>query len=153
MADSRQGAAIDQLVALFAAGLTAGSVIDGPYVTGAEPTKRIYVGYDGDPGGDWAAATSDQSWAGTLGANQRDEKFSVTCAVVCRSGAGNVKAARDAAYAVLAEASDILRANVTLGFPPPSNAQVRNPSLSYAADAASGIEARIAFDVEVSTRI
>lgn len=153
MADSRIPAAIDKLVAIWTAGLTDVSVIDGLLVTGSEPVKRVYVGYDGDPDGDVIAVPGDQSWAGTVGTARRDETFSVTCCIVARNGAGNVKLARDAAFSVFATVSTVLRANVSLDFPPPSKAQIRNPHLRYVLTSTTGVEAHIPFAVEVETRI
>lgn len=156
MTESRLPATIDQLVTLLRdpeTGVAAGvSVYDGPLVTGAEPARRVFVGYDGNPDGGYAAADSDQDWSGVLGAKRRDETFSITCAAVATNGAGNVKAARDDVYAVFADVSRVIRANVTLGFPPPTTVQVRNPALhQYPTEA--GIEARISFEIAVSTRI
>lgn len=143
--------AIDKLVEIWAS--VDARVIDGPVVTGGEPVKRLYVGYDGDPEGEHAGASGDQSWAGTVGAHRRDETFTVPCCVVVHKGSGTVKAARDAAFAIVDSASTILRANVSLGFPSPSNAQLADISLGYGLSENTGLEVRVPFNVHVSTRI
>lgn len=153
MSGSRVPAAIDAVLALLDGSLSEGTVvIDGPTIVTTGATKQVYVGYDGDPDGDYVAASSDQDWASALGTGRREETLTVACAVLVQNGAGNVKQARDDAYAVLGEVSDILRANVNLGFPAPSVAHLRNPGL-HQYQTNSGVEARITFEIALSTRI
>lgn len=151
MTDSRVPAALDALVALWSAveGL---KVYDGPIVTGGEPDKRAFVGYDGDPDSDFTAAAGAQDFAGTLGTARRDEQFVIPCCVLVRNGAGDIKQARTDAYTEFGKLAAALRGNVSLGFPAPSTAQVENLRLhQYPTQA--GVEARIAFDVSIKTRI
>lgn len=151
MSDSRIPAAIDALVTLFDT-VEDLKVYDGAFLTGEEPAERVYVGYDGDPDSDFSAASGDQDWAGSVGTGRRDEVFAITCAVLVRNGAGNIKAARTAAYDVLAQLSTKLRDDPSLGFPPPSTAQMQNQRLNQY-QARTGVEVRIMFDVVVQTRI
>lgn len=153
---SRVPAAIDYLVAAWTPALTDVAVIDGPVISGAEPVKRLYVGYDADPEGDGVGASSDFAWSSTLGTGRRDEALTVVCAIVVRVGDGIVKQARDDAYAVLEDVSTLLLspANIRLGFPSPTVAEIRNPTLTYDLNPNTGLEARLAFQVAVSrTRI
>lgn len=151
MTESRVPAALDALVALWTA-LEDLTVYDGPVVTGAEPAKRVFVGYDGDPDSDFTAAAGDQDFAGTLGTARRDEAFVIPCCVLVLNGAGDIKQARTDAYAEFGKLSAALRGDVSLGFPAPSTAQTQNLRL-HQYPTSSGVEARIAFDVAVKTRI
>lgn len=153
---SRIPEAIDKLVSIWTPVLSEVTVIDGPVISGAEPVQRMYVGYDGDPEGDGVGASSDFAWSSTLGTGRRDEALTVVCAIVVRVGDGTVKQARDAAYGVLATATATLldSTNIRLGFPPPTVAEIRNPTLTYDLNPNIGLEARLAFQVAVSiTRI
>lgn len=156
MADSRIPAAITKLVAVFEAALAGDAdahVFDGPVLSEVEPQKQVYVGWDGDPEGEFVAVSSDQGWASTIGTAQRNESFSVLCSALVTDGGGTPTDVRTSAFALFATLSTAVRANVTLDLPSPTKAEARNPTLFYRHDANTGLEARIAFEVQVNTRI
>lgn len=152
-ATSRAPAVIDALVALFeaAAGLAGVEVVDGPEVTGDSLQEAVFVGYDGDPDGDGEAATFEQAWAG-LGALAKDETFTVTCAVVVWRGSTKVRPIRLRVYELLGEVENALRADPSLGLPPPSVVAMAAGSLVQS-QRQTGLECRIPFQVAVKTRI
>jgi hypothetical protein len=150
---SRAPAAIDALAALFAAapGLSGVEVVDGPTVTGDPLHEALFVGYDGDPDGAGEAVTFEQTWAG-LGAKAKDETFAITCAVVAWGGDTAVREIRLRAFALLAEVENILRADPSVGLPPPTVVAMASGSLVQA-QRQSGMECRIPFQIAVQTRI
>ncbi len=121
MATSRIPAAIDWLVTTFRDAPTLGQatpavdVYDGPEARYGESNLILWVGLD-DPDADDApiAATSDQTWA-SLGAQRKDEQFSVYCVALAWSGDTDVRAARIGAYGIVSAVEDIVRANANLG--------------------------------------
>lgn len=152
MASSRVPATIDKLVELWGSveGLT---VRDGPVVT-ADPGPALWVGYDGDPEGEFTTADPGQEWAG-LGAKRRDEEFDIPCAVVVQVGNTDTKSSRDTAYAMSALAENKLREDPGLGMPPdflPFVAEFR-PGPVFTEPNWRGFQVRIAFNVHVKTRI
>ena len=148
MTETRVDEAILALVALWtAAGL---ATVDGGLVSG-DTGGRVFVGYDGDPDGDWQAAELDSDWAG-VGSTKRDEEFDVICAVVTRSGFQKASEARAAALAMYQTASAALRANPSLGFPPPSVVSPQPQGL-FTPPGKTGIQGRLVFNVHVKTRV
>lgn len=148
MAETRVDDAILALVALWTtAGLDA---VDGPFVSG-DISDRLFVGYDGDPEGEFQVADLDSDWAG-LGAKARDEEFDVVCAVVTRPGFTRASEARTAAIAVFQTAAAALRADPSLGMPPPTTAAAIAQSL-YTPPASTGVQGRLVFNVHVRTRV
>lgn len=148
MADSRVPATIDALKSLWSA--TGATVWDGPVVTG-DYSDCLFVGYDGDPDGDFQSAECDSEWAG-LGAKARVEEFDIICAVVTLVGDQDMKAARDNAYAQFKKAADAVRADPSLGQAPPYMASVKGGSL-FTENNPEGLQMRIVFRVHVVTRI
>lgn len=148
---SRIPDAIEALIELFdsAPGLAEVEIYDGPVIAG-EVADSIYVGYDGNPEGLFDAAIGDQEWAG-IGAKARRESFRVVCAIVVQSGDSDIPAARARVFSIFAECETALRADPSLGLPPPTTAGVLNPQ--FFLEPVSGIQARLTFDVEVITRI
>jgi hypothetical protein len=155
MSTSRVPATLEALVALFAAAPTLGGagveIIDGPMVTGDPLREAVYVGYDGDPDGDFESVTFAQEWAG-LGARAKDETFTVTCAVSVWSGSTKVVPMRVRAFEVLGEVETTLRAEPSLGLPPPTVVAMASGSLVQS-QRGSGLECRIPFQIAVQTRI
>lgn len=148
MSETRVDEAILALVAMWtAAGIP---TVDGPFVSG-DTGDRLFVGYDGDPEGEFQAVEGDSNWAG-LGAKKRDEEFDVICAVVTRSGHQTATAARAAAIALFQTASTALRANPGLGLPPPSVAEPKPQGL-FTPPGSTGVQGRLVFNVHVKTRI
>jgi hypothetical protein len=153
---SRVHDAILAVVAALQAGTTAAlaTVVDGPVLSGDDPPAAVFVGYDGDPAGDMHS-TEDwaQQWAG-LGAQRKDESFTVVCAVVSWSGDDDAATRRAAALAVLAAVEDDLRdpLNRGLGLPQPTVAMLASGQL-FQEPTNSGLQARIPFAITVQTRI
>lgn len=140
---SRLFDSIDAIIALLtAAGLT---VVDGTAVTG-DYQAAVWVGYDGDPEGDWRAADIDQEWAG-LGAKKRDETFDIICAIVAPFDE-TVKSGRDSVKSLLATVESTLRADPSFGFDSPYIAGVRPRQLFY-----DDAGARLVFAITVKTRV
>ena len=105
---------IDALVTLgqSVAGVT---VYDGPGDSD-DPGDYLMIGVD-DPDSPATPKSADtqQDWA-LLGYEARDEEGDITCAALSWNGdAGGQKAARDAAYAVIANFGAALKANPSLG--------------------------------------
>lgn len=150
---SRVPAVIDALVALFyaAPALDDVKVVDGPIVTNDPLPQAVFVGYDGDPEGDGEAVSFTQAWA-SIGQKARDETFTVTCAVAAWKGSTKVKPVRDLAYELLAAVENTLRADPSLGQPPPTVVAFASGSLIQS-QKHGGIEVRIPFQVAVQTRI
>ncbi len=148
MASTRVPATIDALVAL---GTAAGATTwDGPVVTGDYNTA-LFIGYDGDPDGDFLAAEADQEWAG-LGAKARDEEFDIICAAVATIG-DSVKIARDAVFAMVALLESALRTDPALGQTPPPFTAGFKPGNLFVEPTAAGFQARLVFMVHVKTRV
>jgi hypothetical protein len=152
MATSRVPATIDALFSLLE---TAGvPVIDGPLVT-SDPSDAVFIGYDGDPDGDFQAAESDQEWIG-IGALTREEKFHINCAAVVTVGDGNVKLARDTAYALTATVENELRSDPSLGLgPPASRAFIAgfNGGPMFCEPSPIGYQVRVVFQIHVKTQV
>lgn len=149
---SRAPAVIDALVALCQAapGLSEAKVLDGPQVT-ANPLKAaICIGWDGDEDND-QAVESTQEWAG-LGAKSKDETLQVTCAAIAWHGATTTKPVRDSAYALVGEVEDALRADPSLGFPPPTVCAIATGN-AFQRQTGKGALCRVVFTIAVKTRI
>lgn len=140
---SRLFDSIDAVItALTNAGLT---VLDGTGPTG-DYQASVWVGYDGDPDGDWRAADIDQQWAG-VGTTKVDETFDIVCAIVAPFDE-TVKSGRDSVKALFATVETTLRSDLSRGFTPPYIAMVRPRQLFYDPDGA-----RLVFSVTVNTRV
>lgn len=152
MATSRVPATIDKLVELWTAAVADnGNVWDGPRIS-SDFKPSLFVGYDGDPEGDFKTADPGQEWAG-LGARTRDEEFDIPCAAVALIGDDNTKLARDAVYTLLAIAENTLRADPSLAqTPPPYVAEFRAGPI-YTEPAETGYQVRGVFSVHVKTRL
>lgn len=153
MTTSRVPAVIDALVALYenAPGLAKVAVLDGPLVTNAPLKEAVFVGYDGDPDGEGQAAENAQKWAG-IGARSRDETVQITGAVVVWNGGTKVRPVRLRVYELFGVVEDVVRADPSLGLPPPTVAEIASGGL-FQVQRQSGIECRIPFIVRVQTRI
>jgi hypothetical protein len=141
---SRVFDSIDSIIALLeTAGLT---VLDGTGLTG-DYQASVWVGYDGDPDGDWKVADIDQEWAG-LGTRARNEMFDVVCAIVAPYDGESVKSGRDSVKALFATVESTLRADPSFGFSSPYIAGVQPRQLFN--DEAG---ARLVFSITVKTRV
>lgn len=126
---------------------TAGAnVVDGPLVVG-DTLDFVYIGYDGDPEGDWSAATISQDWAG-IGTRKRNEYFDIVGAVVSRYSADDSATARARVQAQFTIVENAILDDPSLGFAPPCVAGV-NPVELFAEDG----QYRLTFVIRVQTRI
>ncbi len=126
------------------------TVYRGPFVTG-NPGKALFVGYDGDPAGDFRAVNATSQWAG-LGAKARDEVFEVICSITMLDGAGDVGGSTNDIYAIHALFEAAVRDNPSLGQPPRLTAGVTGGEL-FTMPHPSGLQVRLVFMVQVSARI
>lgn len=86
---SRVFDAINKVIDMITA--AGGTVVDGPLLDSDTRTK-IFIGYDGDPDGDWSTAVIEQDWAGIT--RKRDEVFDIVGAVVCAYSADDMRTLR-----------------------------------------------------------
>lgn len=126
---------------------TAGAnVVDGrTHVSDA--IDFVFVGYDGDPEGDWVAANLDQEWAG-IGKKSRDDWFDIVCAVVSHYSADSARVDRDRVQAQFTLVETAILADPSLGFPPPCVAAVKPQQLIGGEG-----QYRLPFVIRVSTRV
>ncbi|MEV4159006.1 hypothetical protein [Nonomuraea dietziae] len=154
MATSRVPEIIDNLLAALAAAPPLAHpvrVYDGPLISGEQPADSVFIGYDGDPEGEFQAAAAEQSWAG-LGARAKDETVQIVGAVIARRGDTNVRKARVRGYQLLAAVEDALRASPALGMPPPTTVAMA-AGTCFQEQHARGVQCRITFSIAVETRI
>jgi hypothetical protein len=126
------------------------TVYRGPFVTG-NPGAAFFVGYDGDPAGDFRAVNGSSAWAG-LGAKARDEVFEIVCSITLIDGAGDVSGATVDVFAIHALFEAALRNNPSLGQTPRLTAAVVGGEL-FTMPHPSGLQVRLVFSVQVSARI
>jgi hypothetical protein len=150
--ETRLAAAIDAVYdALTAAELDA-DVWDGPILSG-NVRDTIHVGFDADPEGDAQSGASEQEWAG-IGTRKRNETLDITCAAVVSVGGGDSrwKSTRDRAITLIDAVGEALRANPSLGLPPPCVAELR-PGEYFQENGPNGYQARFVFTVHIETRV
>lgn len=148
--ETRLPVSIDAIVAaLQTAGLT---VWDGPIVTG-DYRNAVFIGYDGDPEGEFRAATVDQAWAG-VGQRKRNEEPHIIGAVTALVGnsATSWKETRDTAFAMLTTVGQTLRSDPSLGQSPPYVAELW-PGEYFQEPIPVGYQARIIFAIHIKTRV
>lgn len=142
---TRTPATIDALVATWTdAGV---KVHDGPQLSG-DFEDCIFVGFDGNPEGEYQSAEVEQDWAG-LGAKHRSETLTIICSAVVLNGDDNIKAARDTAYGFVETAGIALRNDPSLGQPPPFVAGLR-PGPLFIEPTQQGVQVRVVFSVNVT---
>lgn len=144
--------AVHAKVAAASAITAAGARVElGPVVSG-DPSDTVWVGYDGDPEGEFRAGRRDSEWVG-LGAKKRDESTFVTCAITTLAGDGDVTAALTRIDVLFDALEDSLRADPSLGqSPTPFVAAVDDGDLFMDLTTA-GLEPRLVFTVAIKTRI
>lgn len=105
------------LVSLFSSDPSLGkadppvAVHDGNAVTAAPGTLALWVGTDDiAPGANGMAAESQRSWAGL---QQQSEAMIIYCIAQAWSGSGDIGTERAAAYAIVAAAEELVRADDT----------------------------------------
>lgn len=152
MGRSRVRPTLARIAEVFTAAVgDAGNVFRGPFVTG-DIRPSIWVGYDGDPEGDFKTADPDQEWAG-VGNKARDEEFDIVCAVTALIGDQNIDLAWDAVDALLTIVEDALRADPSLGqTPTPYTAEYRAGPW-YTEPTETGWQVRVVFYVHVKARL
>lgn len=153
MATSRVPALINAVLAALrsAPGLSGVQVVDGPLVTASAAQEWVFVGYDGDPEGDFTTAETEQTWAG-LGARAKSESISLTCCVLVQRGSAEVSTCRDRTYAIFGSVEDVLRSDPSLGLPSPTTTQVASDSF-HTEQTSNGVQGRLTFAVTCTTRI
>lgn len=147
MATSTVPAALDAMVSLFSAGLTAVSVHDGPAVAG-DYRDHLSVGWDGD---NPEVVEWEQSPAAIRPNHPRDEVFFVAC--VINAGTGDtMRDRRSRVFAIFAQIETVLRSNITLGGVV-QTAQASGGSLLQESSAEDGLTAAMRFRIRVKSRI
>lgn len=149
MTTSRVPAVLDALVSTLAAGLPDVTVYDGPYLQRPDG-DFVCVGWT--PSGD-VSANATQDFA-SLGAGRRTEIIEVACYADSFSGDVEIGPRRAAAYALVGEAEDALRADPTLGgaVTQPGWAHLTSHEL-YQEQTASGVAVGVTFRITVQVRI
>lgn len=134
-----------------AAGLDGVKVVDGPLVSSTAANEFVFVGYDGDPSGEFQTAQTTQQWAG-IGAKAKNEDIVLTGAVLVQRGDTDVKAVRDRTFAIFAEVESAVRADPALGLPPPTVCSISETSF-HTEQTDRGVQGRMPFTLTCSTRI
>jgi hypothetical protein len=114
---SRAPDLIDALTARLATDddLSGVGVNDGPVVTEDRRDEWVLIGYDGDPEGEFHAASTEEQWA-ALGTS-RAERIELPVTLLVRRGDGNVQAARRRIYEIAGVIRRVLAADPSLGLP------------------------------------
>lgn len=121
-------------------GLTGVGVTDGPEITSEDRNDWVLVGFDGDPEGEFRAATTEEAWAG-LGSS-RESLIRLTVTLLARRGDADVRAARLRVYEMAGVVRGMLRADPSLGLPGVQCA-IGSTSFHQPQTADSGIQARL----------
>lgn len=135
------------------------AVVDGVPVSEEFPDHAVFVGWSGDPDGDYQAAGLAQDWAATGGSRRRDEQVDLVCAVTSLYGnADSWKPARDNGLAILADIETKIRDNPELGLVPDTVRQVISAEFKPAGVhqepySDTGFWFRCPFTISVKTRI
>lgn len=150
---SRVPALIDSFLERLQAadGLAGVQVVDGPLVSDSAKSEWVFVGYDGDPEGDFTTSQTTQQWAG-LGAKAKNEDIILTGAVLVRQGSTKVKPCRDRTFAIFAEVEAVVRADPALGLGTPTVCSVAEHTF-HTEQTTTGIQGRLPFTLTCSTRI
>lgn len=107
---------VDGLIAVATAGLTGITILDG-FGNTDDPGDYLMVGVDDPNTPDLARggrARSDWRTVGQGGSTRREEG-SVTCAAMSWNGEGDLKSARDSAFATVAALETSLKTDPTIG--------------------------------------
>lgn len=123
-------------------------------LSGNYPQQSLWIG-SGDPTNPdmQEVATSDQAWVGA-GARNRDENLTVSCYAEWWNGEGDLRAAAQGAFGIVAAVEQITvvdpsAGNTTNGFTKPG---VTNQRLRIGADSL-GVVAQVLFDFTAYARI
>lgn len=145
---------IDNFLAALnaASGLDGVEIVDGPLVSDSAATEMVIVGFDADPEGEYEAASTTQTWAG-IGAKRKNEEIQLVGAVLVRKGSVKVKPLRDRVFAIFAEVEAVVRADPSMGLPPPTVCAITDTSFRTP-QTTRGIDGRLLFTLSVTpTRI
>lgn len=140
--------AINKIVATVEA--ADGNVIDGPLKPVGDSLDFVYIGYDGDPEGEWLAAQMDQDWA-SIGSKRREDTFDIWCAVVSRYSADPPETARARVQGQFTLVENSILADPSLGAlgSPEYCVAAVHPSQLFAEEG----QYRLTFVVRVKTRV
>ncbi|MFD1656995.1 hypothetical protein ACFSL4_01775 [Streptomyces caeni] len=143
--ESTVPAAIDGLVAAFttAEGLAGVVVLDGPEVREPSAMEVVSVGY---PGADDEFAVDGSVSADGMASSPDLERYSVQCAAAVLDGSGNVRAARQRVYALVAACGEAIARDRTLGGAV-LQATIGSTSLRQTQDS-RGVTATVVFSVD-----
>lgn len=140
--------ALDALVAALRAapGLADVMVFDGPVVTDSGQLEAVTVGVGDqeDP-----TAVEGQNARDGLAAAPDREQYTIRCAVIVRTGTGDISPARRRAYQLLGEIGGVLAADQRLGGAV-MIAQLGSWTLSQE-QAGTGAQATLSFNVDVDS--
>lgn len=152
MVASRVPATLTQLTATATTAVASlgCKVYRGPFVTG-DPGKALFIGYDGDPAGDFRGVVANSEWAG-LGARARDEAFAISCSITMNSGDPDVGRVTDDVYAIHTAFEAAVRADPSLNQAPRFTAAVAGGEL-FTMPHPAGLQVRLSFIVSASARI
>ncbi|MFD4343406.1 hypothetical protein ACFWQ6_00740 [Streptomyces coelicoflavus] len=154
MAPSRVPELIDNVLAALKLSpeLAKVKLVDGPLVSDSAASEWVFVGYDGDPNGEYSTASTSQTWAG-LGAKAKNEDISLTCAVLVRRGSTDVRACRRRTFEIFAAVEAVVRADPSLGMPPPTVCSITDTAF-FTEQTDRGIQGRLPFTLATNpTRI
>lgn len=142
---------IDAIIALARTAVTI-DVFDGYPVTD-DTNDKLMVGVD-DPRSEDSAisATSRQSWANTTG-KSRQEEGEVVCAIDTYEGSGDMKVARDRAFAQVNLLAAALKTNYTLGLSMLLWIEYGATTDYYANQDSNGANATVVFRLAYKARI
>lgn len=152
MADTRLAEAIDAVVATLTAALASPTAVyDGPIISGDYAKSAVFVGYDGNPEGEFEAASLEQQWTGP-GARVKDETLEIRCAAVAWSGDTAIKPLRDTVLSLFTAANAALRANPSQGLANPAVFNLEAGTL-FQEPITNGLQARLPFTITAQVRI
>lgn len=150
-AASKLPAVLDYLVTTFTNAATIGGtgvlVRDGPTLDQVPAQQVLWVGLD-DPNStdDALAGNSEQEWVGP-GSRWKNETLTIPCVAEAWSDGVSVKTMRDAAYAIVNAAEQLLHDDASLGgLISPGHANMTGGELRQA-QTEQGLIVRVAFQI------
>jgi hypothetical protein len=133
----------------------------GPLISG-DPDDAVFVGYDGDPTGEFEMVSHTQTWA-AIGQRRQDDVFDIHCAILTMAGitdGDGMVAAMGRLYGIWFCLTAALKADPSMGMGPGTTedapvwvADVRSFSSYVPTDEERGVLPRITFAVHVETRV
>lgn len=154
MAETRIAEAIDAVLVSLRASLALAdpvAVYDGPMVSGDYARQAVFVGYDGDPEGEFRAADLVQAPTGP-GSRVRDEQVVILGCAVAWSGDAEIKPLRDQVVALFAAVNAALRADHSQGLPNPAAFSLSAGAL-FQSPRTDGLQARLPFTITANLRV